>query len=466
MFHHFHGREAPTLLHVAMPRPSTFILPVIILIVLGLLIASIHPGGRSAASSHPLDPSKLRHPDRLSAHITAWSWNIAAKSLKSLVPDFQKRWPKIDVNVDMNGTNMETRFLLSLAAGSGAPDIMQLQCFETPRYTATGRLTDLTPVASKYRKDFPASSWSDCIYNGRIYAIPWDKGPCGVFYKPAIFEKYGIDADAIDTWDDFIAAGKTILKKSGGRTKMLPLSPNQIQPMHELLLQQLGGQIFDDQGRIAINSSKSRRAMDLLRKMLDSGICANVDNYSQEWLAGFNSDLIATYPGAVWLSGTIKDTVGVYGSKRAAWRVFPLPAMEPGGLHTSDLGGSTLAIPDQCPNKEAAWAFIEYALCTREGQVAQYKRYDLFPAFLPALSDPYFEQPDPFYGGQKMTALFVKAINGLPVLNRTSDWIEATTYMNQSFTRWAVDHEPTGPMLDTLAKNLSQRLGRPIAPPQ
>jgi lactose/L-arabinose transport system substrate-binding protein len=140
--------------------------------------------------------------------------------------------------------------------------------------------------------------------------------------------------------------------------------------------------------------------------------------------------------------------------------------MEPGGLHTSDLGGSTLAIPDQCPNKEAAWAFIEYALCTREGQVAQYKRYDLFPAFLPALSDPYFEQPDPFYGGQKMTALFVKAINGLPVLNRTSDWIEATTYMNQSFTRWAVDHEPTGPMLDTLAKNLSQRLGRPIAPPQ
>ena len=29
-----------------------------------------------------------------------------------------------------------------------------------------------------------------------------------------------------------------------------------------------------------------------------------------------------------------------------------------------------------------------------------------FPAYLPALADPYFQQPDPFYGGQKVGAFF------------------------------------------------------------
>lgn len=445
-------------------RASTLVLWSIVLLALGSLAFSIHPGGRAAASSRPIDPSLLRNPAALHGDITVWSWNIAAKSLQSLLPDFQKQFPSVTVSVDMNGTEMETRFLLSLAADSGAPDIMQLQGYETPRYTSIGRLSDLTAVAAKYQMDFPAFAWANCVYQGRVYAIPWDIGPCAVFYKPLIFEKYGIDAGTIKTWDDFIAVGKTILRKSGGRTKMLALSANQLQPMHEMLLQQLGGQVFDDDGRIAVNSAKSRRVMNLMRRMLDAGICANIDAFTQAWYAGFNGDSIATYPGAVWLSGSIKDMVGEYGSRRAQWRVFPLPAFEPGGLHTSNMGGSTLVIPDQCANKEAAFAFIEYALCTRRGQVDQYKRYDLFPAFLPALKDPYFQQPDAFFGGQKVSALFADAVNGLPVLNRTRDWTEATSYIGQSFTRWDVAHEPTQPMLDTLAKKLSQRLNRSISP--
>src|SRR5207302_1163575 len=119
--------------------------------------------------------------------------------------------------------------------------------------------------------------------------------------------------------------------------------------------------------------------------------------WGQEFMAGFNTDTIATYPEAVWFAGTIKDAVPDYGGKRASWGVFPLPALTKGGTHVSNLGGSVLVIPAQCRQKEAAWAFLEYALCTKEAQIQQYRAESLFPAFLPALQDPLFDAPDPFF---------------------------------------------------------------------
>jgi lactose/L-arabinose transport system substrate-binding protein len=437
----------------------------LLIILCGSFLASLNLSrGERGATATALDPIKLERPEQLDGELTVWGWNVAAKSLRSLLPAFRERYPKVRVNVEMTGTNVQARFLLSLSSGTGAPDVMQLQAYESPRYLATGRMTDLTAVAAKYEKDFPPASWANCVHAGRVYAIPWDIGPCAVFYKRDLFRKYHVDPDKIETWDDFIAAGKQILEQSGGRTKMMALSPGDLLPTYEIFLQQVHGQVFDEQGRVAIDSPQSRRALDLIRRLLDAGICASVDQFSHEWMAGLNADTIATYPAAVWLGGTMKDTTGQYISGQANWGVFPLPAFERGGLRASNLGGSVLVIPDQCPNKEAAWAFVQYALCTREGQVTQYANFDLFPAYLPALKDPFFEQPDAYYGGQKVRALFAGSVEGIPVVHRTSDWVEAMNYARQSFTAWAVNHEPTEPTLEQLARKLERRLGRAHSP--
>jgi lactose/L-arabinose transport system substrate-binding protein len=436
----------------------------LVLGVCGALLASLKRGAERDVSNKPLDPSKLNDPQQVHGRITVWGWNIAAKSLKSITPAFQQRYPNVEAHVEMTGANVQTRFLLSLSSGTGAPDVMQLQAYESPRYIATKRMTDLTALAARYEKSFPPSSWANCVHEGRVYAIPWDIGPCAVFYKRDIFRKYGIDPEQIETWDDFLAAGQQIRERSKGRTKMMALSTGDLIPMYEMLLQQVRGQVFDAQDRIAVDSPEARRVLELIRRLLDSGICAAVDQFSHEWMASLNADTIACYPSAVWLGGTIKDTTGQYISGQANWGVFRLPAFERGGLRTSNLGGSVLVIPDQCPNKEAAWAFVEYALCTREGQVAQYANFDLFPAYLPALEDPFFQQPDPYYGDQKVRALFAAAVEGIPVLHRTSDWVEATNYARQSFTAWAVNHEPVEPTLEQLARKLERRLSRERAP--
>jgi lactose/L-arabinose transport system substrate-binding protein len=417
---------------------------------------------RTAAASAPATfvvPSA--HPE---GKITVWSWNIAAKSLQKLAPEFEKMQPAVKVDVDMTGARMQTRLMLSLAAGVGAPDVSQFELTDAPRYIATGRLTDLTSVAEKYRTLFPASLWDNCTRNGRVYAIPWDLGPCGVFYKRDLFQRYGIDPAKIETWDDYIAAGKTILERSGGRTKMLPLGSNSLRPMFEMLIQQNGGQIFDDQGRIAINSTQTREALATIQKMRAAGICSDIALWSQEFLAGLNDESIATYPIAVWFGGTIKDTVKDFAGKKADWGVFRLPALSPGGLHVANLGGSVLVIPAQCRNKAAAWAFVEYALCTNAGQLAQYRSMSLFPAYLPALATPVMDEPDPFFGGQKTGRLFATDVTKISRLNRTPAWGEAVRYLDQELSRWAAGGMQSDGFFENLALKMHKRLDLPVAP--
>jgi len=428
-------------------------------------LALLTPGCTAVHGS--VDPSTSAVPVNASVRgdVTVWSWNIAAKSLQSLTPQFEHDHAGTKVTVEMNGTNIQSRLLLALVAGVGAPDVTQFQFYEAPHYIATGTLADLTPVAKKYETMFPKAVWQNCTMNGKIYAIPWDVGPCALYYKRSVFAKYGVDPDKIRTWDDYIAAGQTIVKKSGGKTKMMTLGPNDIEDLFEVLLQQTGGQVFDDHGRIAVDSPQARKALSIIKRLRESGICSDVPAYGQEWLAGFSDTSVASYPGAVWLGGLMKDAMGDYKGRSTDWGVTRLPAVDAGGIRVADWGGSVLVIPAQCKNKAAAWAFIEYALCTREGQLAQYHKESLFPAFMPALKTKALDEGDPFFGGQPIGRLFATDIDKIPALNRTSNWTEAQGYLKQDLSHWAATGMTDPDVLGVVARKLSKRLDLALAPP-
>ena len=394
--------------------------------------------------------------------IEIWAWNIAAASLQKLIPPFQQRYPNVDARVTMNGTNMQSRFLLSLSAGVGAPDVSQLQLTDALFYAQTGRLADLTSLATKYKEQFPASFWGNCISDGKVYAIPWDMGPCAVFYKRHLFTQYGINPDTINTWEDYINVGKQLLDKSGGKTRMLFLPTGQLDGMFEIILQQTGGQVFDAEGRVAINSPEVLQTLEVLRAMLSAGIGYNAPAWSHAYYASLKTDTVATYPSATWFGGLMSDHAP---ETKGDWGVFRLPAVSPGGLRTSNLGGSVLVIPEQSKNHAAAWAFIEYALCTREGQLAQYRNFDLFPALLTTHGDPFFDEPVPFFGNQQTRRLFAQDIEKIPALNRTTDWLEAIRYVKEGMSTWASgDMQDPQRLLDNLEKKIVRRTGRNAAP--
>ena len=102
-----------------------------------------------------------------------------------------------------------------------------------------------------------------------------------------------------------------------------------------------------------------------------------------------------------WYGGFLKSWIAPDTSGK--WGVAHMP----GGIDTSNWGGSYLAIPSQSQNKELAWEFIKYALATSDAQNAMFKAVDYFPGYIPAWSDAMYSEEDPFFGGQKTKLLWV-----------------------------------------------------------
>jgi lactose/L-arabinose transport system substrate-binding protein len=67
-----------------------------------------------------------------SGEITVWSWNIAASSLKAVIPGFNVRYPDVKVTVeDLGNQQVFDKTLAGCAAGgAGLPDVVSIEYFE------------------------------------------------------------------------------------------------------------------------------------------------------------------------------------------------------------------------------------------------------------------------------------------------------------------------------------------------
>ena len=394
--------------------------------------------------------------------VTVWGWNIAALSLDAHSKVFEASHPDTEVDVKVNGTALKSRFLLSMSTGRGGPDVSQLQEREVSQFTGSGKLADLSSWAAKYEKDFSPNFWASCVYDGHVYALPWDIAPCAVFYKRWIFEKYGIDPEKIETWDDYIAAGQQLVERSSGKTKLMLLTPNGLGPPFQMLMLQAGGGVFNARGEIILDSAENRVALGTLRKLLGSGVTQSIGVSAGELQVSYNDpgDSVASYPGAVWLMQDMKDSAK---STAGKWGVFRLPALVPGGIRTSNQGGSVLVIPAQSKQIAKAAAFAESALCTVDAQLDQFKNFGLFPGYLPALKDPRFDAADPFFADQHVARLFAQDFEKLTPLVRMRDWDEAEQLIGQTMYYWALNGEDNDAYLKRVSALLSERLGRKLA---
>ena len=431
-----------------------------LLVLCYLLVASC---AKVQQSEEPLQP--IENPEAVSGDITVWGWNIAAKGLREVLPQFEKEYPNVNVQVNMTGGQMVQRLLTSLAAGVGAPDVVQIETPFIERFTITGRLVDLTPVAERYRDDFVDSKWPPCIHEDKIYAVPWDSGPALLFYRRDVLEKASIDIEAVRTWDEFIEAGKELLEVSDGTVKMLHFYPPEATDLLMVLTRQLGGGFFDREGRITVHHAPVKRALSILLRLVQAELCFEVRPFYHEYLASLNDGTVACQLSGIWLGGTLRD---VASETSGLWGTVRLPAftLDDGAVsgRASNYGGSTLAITNQCKNPQAAWAFVKTALCTRQGQLTQYRTFDLFPSLRTVYDDPFFDEPLEFFAGQRVRRMAVSIAEEVTPFRFTRDWQEFRYLAHSGLFDIFRGEKGIDEGLDDLAATLRRNLHRPIAP--
>ncbi|AGB41270.1 ABC-type sugar transport system, periplasmic component [Halobacteroides halobius DSM 5150] len=391
--------------------------------------------------------------------VTIWAWNVAAKGLEATIDDFHKDYPNVKVNVvNVGRKDAYDKLTVGLASGAGLPDIVQIESQRLPTYTYKfpNGFVDLTKFgADKYIDKFDSSKWAQCKTNGKIMALPWDSAPAGVFYRTDLFKKADVNPKKIDTWNEFIAAGVKIKQSTG--VKMAPYDFYD-DGFFRMLMNQLGTFYFNQAGKITINSDKAVKAMKVLEKMVDKNIALKVNGWNG-YITATKNKRVATIPFGVWYAGTIKDQVP---KSKGKWGVMKLPAFEKGGNRAAQLGGSNLAITSQSENKKMAWAFIKNALAETKNQITMYKKYGLFPSYLPAYNHPYFDQKSEFFNNQNISKLFASTVPNIKKAYFTSGFSEALQFVVNAQAAVVTGEKTSREALNDAAKRISNALGREI----
>ena len=387
--------------------------------------------------------------------LVVWSWDVALAHLAETAPRFQLEHPRVEFEFEeMGTTQIYDKMTTSLASGIGLPDLVSLEGEQMPKFGSKfpGKFLNLSDVVDT--ASFLPVKIGECTSNGEIIAFPWDAGPCALYYRMDFFEEAGIAAEDIQTWDDFIEAGLILKEKTG--VAMMPLATSRKDTFFRLLMMQLGGFYFDNEGNTQINSEAAVRAMETVKRIYDAGITVN-DGSWDEYVISFKDGKVATVPEAVWLIGSIKDAAPDTAGK---WRVMPLPGFGEGNRNGTSNGGSVLAIPSVTKSPAAAKAFAEFAMTDQESLITGFENYGLYPAYIPVYQADIFQRGDSFFGGQQIYRVFADIGESIPIVNYTENYAETLELAKNAVAKVLLKGDDVTDTMNNLQDELTAKFGR------
>ncbi|GAB3576168.1 extracellular solute-binding protein [Leifsonia lichenia] len=420
-----------------------------------LVLSGCAMAGTASGPAATIDPNA-----KVSGSITVWSWDAAAVSLKRLAGEYEKKHSGTTIKVvDIGYDNAYDKLSVGLQAGTGLPDVVTIETDHTPGYLSQfpKGFTDLTPIIGSKKADFDPSKWAASVDStGAVKAVPWDSGTVGLFYRSDYLDAAGVDPASLTTWDALVTAGEKIKAATGHTLLTADVSSG---GLFQMLLQQQGQGLFDQKGDITVSSPQAVKALTLLKELNDKGLLKNVKGWDARVTSAKNGDSAVT-PEAVWwiatLTGEAAELSGKYG-------VAELPAFGSDGARTSNSGGSALAVPTQAKNPQLAASFAAFALADTANQVSMMKKDGLFPSYLPALKDPLFQQPDPYFGGQKVYQLFAEQTAKIPAISYTADNAKAGDIVANAVVSSVINGADPATALKDAAKQIATATGRTIA---
>ncbi|KEY25248.1 ABC transporter substrate-binding protein [Bifidobacterium longum] len=377
--------------------------------------------------------------------LTVWSWD---STLPRTVKGFEAKNPNIKVKVTNAGTNKDEYNALSNAieAGSGAPDIAQIEYYALPEYVIRGHLENLSDLGASDFKDFyTPGTWSSVNINDGVYALPMDSGPMAWFYNKGVFDKAGVDPTQVRTWDDFYEAAKKIRAVDSYIT-----SDSGDAGFFDSMTWLAGAKPFQtssDGSEVTVNLTEDKGVKtftDFWQKLLDEGLLdTKTAGWSEDWFKGMVDGTIASLFTGAWMPANLANSAADGAGK---WRVTQMPTAD-GSTTNSENGGSSLAVLASTKKADAAYQFIEYA--NHGDGVATRVAGGAFPADKASMESDSFKNTTTvknadgedvdYFGGQKYNEVLAQAAE-----NVSSDYqflpyeVKARTifgdYLGKSYT--------------------------------
>ncbi|MFD8215993.1 extracellular solute-binding protein [Streptomyces sp. NPDC059697] len=283
--------------------------------------------------------------------------SVSAQFKNEFVKGFETAHPDIKVKVQIQEWDGIGEKVTAALASNDAPDVIETGNTQVAQFAQSGGLLDLSDKVD----DLGGKNWlkglaEPGVYEGKQYGIPYYAANRVVIYRTDLFKEAGVDASAIKSRDEWIAATR---KLNTGDTQGIYLPGQNWYSLAGFVWDE-GGDLATESGgkwKGALDSPEAIRGMEFYEKLQALGKGPKDSDEANPPQAdvmakGKVAQVISTPGGAnvvIQSNPALKGKLGF----------FPIPgkaADKPGAVFT---GGSDLVIPTASTKQDAAYTFVK-----------------------------------------------------------------------------------------------------------
>jgi multiple sugar transport system substrate-binding protein len=364
--------------------------------------------------------------------ITFWAW---VPGIARAVSEYNATHPAVCVTLEDPGAGEAEYTLLNNAmkAGSGAPDLAEMEFDELPSFIVQKYVVDVSKYgADAYKSKFVPWAWQEVSQGSAVYAMPSDAGPAGFYYDEPLLAKYHITPPA--TWAQF-ATDAAALHKADPSAYLVNFSPNDLQWLMTIMAQ-AGAFPFKYSGgsSVTINwtGAAQMKFASYWQGLINSKVISTVNDAGTLVNTNLDNGVTAAAIDSAWapsyFAPTAKKSMG-------DWRAAPLPQWTPGANVAADWGGSTYPVFTQSKHPAQAAAFSEWLTGTDASwNIVKTPPSSLFPTYVPLLNAASFKSLTyPVSGTSQPNQVFTSAASHISAVQWPPFMTDALTQANTTF---------------------------------
>ncbi|WP_228441246.1 ABC transporter substrate-binding protein [Novibacillus thermophilus] len=326
-------------------------------------------------------------------------WSGEEETFKPIIQNMIQDWNKDnpDHNVEWVGWPWAEALQQMIIRTQGGEniDVGQIDIAWLQTLADTGKLVDLNTVFDEQwlKENIQESYLESGQIDGKQVGIPWTLASIGMVNNPSLLEKAGV-TETPKTIEEFEKALKK-LKESNPDVIPYALTTKDagsVSGDFQAWLWTFGGEVFDEEGNVTINSPEGVQTLEWLKSLKDQGyIKMDMSRFDAREL--FAQNKVGFYDDAVLAKSILKSS-GVSDDELNE-RIQPMlrPVLNEEDQPQSKLWGHMLVIFDNANNKEKAAEFIKH-LISKEQSVRYFEEGGLLPVINSALESEAVQQDE------------------------------------------------------------------------
>jgi arabinosaccharide transport system substrate-binding protein len=359
--------------------------------------------------------------------LTLWTFEpYHVEFYKQCEKDYNKKHPDKPLFIDakwskMFETSITTSLTIVLNSGKGAPDLCDIEITRVPSFLGATKIhfIPINDIVDPVKTFFDSNTLIPYRKNNIQYGTPHHIGITVMYYNKEILAQAKVNVDSIDTWDDFIKAGKQVVSKT--KKPMIDIESGDIfTPL--AIMTQRGSNFVDKNGNPVTNNEINVSTMQFLYDLINKDSIAIVSpggfHHADEYYRFMDKGGSASILMPIWYMTRFLDHMPDLKGKMI---VRPLPRWEKGGVRSAGLGGTGTFITDQCTKVELAKAFLKEAKLTKEANVRIWNVMGFDPprvdVYNELLKQPPTKYTRYFVNGNAIVSIMTQLINEINPVN-------------------------------------------------